>query len=710
MKRLSAIALLTGTTLAFVGGTQTPQVAAEPRDCELEGECTFKKPLLMVVLDDSTAMNQPFDPDLTRWQQAISLVHELVEHDNGYVAETFVLGLLRFGHDPAPNTPGTAIAGDTTGIVDGIKLDVPWYDPAAPDKPYGECTSGDAILAALDTLPAPLGGATTGIGAWTHGALTFAQSYLATTVLDHPKDMGQRHALMLVLTAGPWTDVTGQFQQAPASAAPALVASDLWTNQAVPTYVVALGGPGDQPLVDALASAGGTVAALEASPLPLLDAMLEVIVDIKSSLIVPVCTPGIPRVMLLLDASSSMLNNDGVKALPGEGPWDLVRAELSGGDSVFDLLLPSDGFTSDVFHFGLSVFGSADEQKLLVQYGSCTEDRIGWALDPTSSCVAPGCTDPYASPVQWTFQDGSLIDPPGFDAPTLSHMPRCDVSNQDPKCFGSGNALHLGLGLVESNLEAHRTACLDMGAEVPCNETTPFLNVLITDGAYDSTDAQVQAPLLAMHADGFVTHVIGFGDDVDLPQLAKLADWGSGGLLAPTVATTQDQLEAAFQEILVPPVFDPCCAFFQCHGPGGEEPGESDTSSTSDSSSTGAVDTDTDTATSADTTSADTTSTGTASTDTASTTTANLDDTGITGITATNAEPPTSAGPTAPTSDGPATTFPGSDESGTDTNIPSESASDKGCACSSSDRSSSSALLLVLLGLLGIRRRRRIAV
>ena len=69
------------------------------------------------------------------------------------------------------------------------------------------------------------------------------------------------------------------------------------------------------------------------------------------------------------------------------------------------------------------------EEAVLVQYGVCPGERIAWALDPASSCVAPGCVDPYAAaPIQWTFQDGALLDPPGFDEPTISHMPLCEAS------------------------------------------------------------------------------------------------------------------------------------------------------------------------------------------------------------------------------------------------------------------------------------------
>ncbi len=549
-------------------------------------------------------------------------------------------------------------------------------------------------------MPAPLGGVDTGIGPYTRGALLVAKDLITAAYVDHPLDQGQREALLLVLSTGEWTDPTGTIALAPAHD-PKPVASDLFIERSVPTYVVALGGPGKKALADALASAGFTGQSVEPTPFPiaLVDTFVDLIEKVKSQIDGPICVPGMPRVMVLLDASSSMLNDGAVRAAPGEGSWDLVRDTLAGADSVFEIEVAPNIPATQEFHFGLSVFGSVDEQKVLVQYGGCNESRFQWALDPASACDAPGCLDPYAlGPVKWTFKDGSLVSPPGFDTPAFNHMPRCDLATPQSKdCSGSGSATHLGLELVHSNLDAFRAVCLDMGAQVPCYETTPFLNVLITDGAYDSTDAQVQAPLTAMHADGFITHVIGFGDDLDLTQLGKLADWGSGGLLPPTVATTQDQLEAAFQAILVPPVFDPCCPYVDCNaiGEGTVDEENTSTGGNTTDSSTGPVEQSTGTSTTADTTS---------TTADSSDSTANLDDTGIT------ADPPTGDGsgasdPSTPTSDGPGGLT--SDDSSASTDAdPSESASDKGCACSSTNSSPPGALLWFgLLGLLGRSRR-----
>ena len=160
MKRLSLIGswkrigvqlgLLAGVGLAFVGGSEPPTVDAAPVPCQKEGNCTFKKPLFGIILDNSSSMNEQFDANTTRWEGAVAAITSAIDFDNGYIAENFILGLIRFGHDPDPNVAGTKIAADTSGLVDGQKLDVPWYDDQAPNKPYIECTNGDAIIAALE--------------------------------------------------------------------------------------------------------------------------------------------------------------------------------------------------------------------------------------------------------------------------------------------------------------------------------------------------------------------------------------------------------------------------------------------------------------------------------------------------------------------------------------------------------------------------------
>lgn len=701
--------LLAGTGLAFVGG-EPSRLAAAPRDCAVEGECTFKKPLLLFVLEASAAMNEAFDAESTRWEVAVETLSSLVEVDNGYFAGNFILGLERFGHDPDPNQPGTLIPGDTTGLVDGHKLDVPWYDPNDPDKAYGQCDNGDAIVAALAALPAPQAG----VGAWTRGAIEFAADYHAVTFADHPEDMGDRKALLMVLTTGRWTDPTGALPLAPPEQDPVPAVSDLWVDKAVPTYVLALGAPEDLPLADALAVAGGTGQALGVAELGLLyDALAQVIQNIVDSIIQPVCTPGYPRFMVLLDASSSMLNLPTNQAPPGQGAWDQARDALTGTNSIFDHIVAPDASADTRFHFGLSVFGDPDEARLLVQYGPCRKDHFAWALDPESSCVAPDCVDPYAGPpIAWTFQDGSLVEPPGFGTKTLSHVPRCDKLGDPQICTGSGSYVHAGLEQVQANLETYRAECKSQNTLFPCNDNTSFINVLITDGAYDSTDAQVSAPLIAMHADGVVTRVIGFGGSQNTDQLAAMADWGSGGTLEPILAADQSQLEAALAGLLSPPEnFDPCCVFLECStfvdtdGDINEPDSTStdgDTSSTGDSSTGGSGGTGDSSSGGGDDTAPLDSNTGTAGPDsTGPGESGPADPDGTAGPDLTSGAPE----PTVPTSGGPGPADPGASDSEADSEGVWEASDKAGCGCRSTGPGGAPALLL--LGLLGRRRRRR---
>lgn len=335
-----------------------------------------------------------------------------------------------------------------------------------------------------------------------------------------------------------WTDPAGTKKLGPASEHPKLAAGELFAELGVPTYVVNVGGAAGKLVSDPVALAGGTEQVLpgEATELAGVEALSNAlkgeILKAQNDVVVPVCQPSFPRVMLLVDGSSAMLNVDGVKAGPGLGPWEQVREALTGPAGLLDALLVANLSLETMHVLGLSTFGGAmpAEEAVLVQYGVCPGERIAWALDPASSCVAPGCVDPYAAaPIQWTFQDGALLDPPGFDEPTISHMPLCEASAMQPgACTGSQRFTHLGLALVESNLAASRAACLMPDAPVPCDAQTEFVNVLITDGKYDSTDEQVQARLVAMFADGVITRVVGYGPDVDVAQLELMADWGSG--------------------------------------------------------------------------------------------------------------------------------------------------------------------------------------
>ena len=743
MKRLSLIGswkrigvqvgLLAGIGIAFAGGVETRTVVAAPENCKEEGNCTFKKPLFGIILDNSSSMNEEFDANTSRWEGAVEAIKQMVAFDNGYIAENFILGLVRYGHDPEPNIAGTKIAADTSGLVDGQKLDVPWYDAAGPDQSYIECTNGDAIIAALDAVGAPSGGNTTGIGTWTKGAMDFVAQYIATSKADHPEDDDKRAVVLMVVTDGAWTNPQGNMQEAPANQDPKITAGALWNMQQIPTYVVALGAAEGKAFADELAAAGGTMAAIDAAnPQALIDALKAVIVKIQEDVVAPVCTPGLPRVMVLLDASSSMLNiNNGTLHAPaGMGGWDQARDALTGANSIFDVIVNGNQKVENLVHLGMAVFGHnmPAEEKLIVQYGPCRKDNFDWALNPQTSCVAPGCVDPYAkAPIEWTFLDGSVEDPPGFDSPTLSHMPQCDFSAQSPNaCIGSGTYTHLGLNLIQQNITDYKAECSVMGYAYPCSDATEYINILITDGKYNSTDPQVQMPLESMYQDDITTYVIGFGDAVDVTQLNKMADWGSGSTLDYYDANNQDALEMALADIIEGLTFDECCQFNDCAQipePTTEEPDPMVVSTESDSNTD-----------STEGTTADDTTEGVSATDTTATTdpTTGGDPTGddttgnITGNTTGGTGDDTTAGETAnvpttggdtPTGGGPNTTpaTPGGEESGDESGssgpgVDTTGVDDEGCGCKvDDDQGKTRGLLgtLLTLGMAGFMRRRR---
>ncbi|WP_434418569.1 vWA domain-containing protein [Nannocystis pusilla] len=146
-------------------GAAAPAAAA----CVDEAACAVKKPLLLFVLDYSTSMNSPFSGNQTRWEAAVDALVDTLAVDEGLLADQLQIGVLRFGHDPDPGAPGTTIAGDASGLVDGQHLDLGFYDPLAPDKAYLQC-NGDAVKDALLAVQSPLGGQQDGIESWTGGA------------------------------------------------------------------------------------------------------------------------------------------------------------------------------------------------------------------------------------------------------------------------------------------------------------------------------------------------------------------------------------------------------------------------------------------------------------------------------------------------------------------------------------------------------------
>ena len=726
--------VLAGLGLAFIGTPEQPATAAN--DCPMEGECTFKKPNFMIIMDYSSSMNQNFDPNVTRWEAAVNAVQELMTTDQSFFSKNMNIALMRFGHDPDPDSPGTTIPNDTSGIVDGQALDVHWYDPQAQDKSYISC-NGQAIIDSLNSTPAPLcqGQNCSGIGTWTKGALDFASQLIDQSRADHPDDIDpndpskNRLYALLLMTDGLWTNPTGVQQLNPPSENPAITAADLYNNKDVPTYVVALGDAQGQMFTDEIAMAGGTMQAIDAgNPQQLIDSLKQVVEDIKNNVIIPTCTSGLPRIMIVLDASSSMLNVGNQAGPMGQTGWDQARDALSGANSIFDVevgtvMQP----VEDLVHLGLIAFGhnqpkqgqvpdNVGEETVLVDYGPCMKDNFDWALDPNTSCEAPGCTDPWSGPpITWTFK----TSPPDlnqfgntFDQLTRSHMPSCDEQPGDLRCLGSGTYTHLGLQLANSNRQSY---IANPPALYPIDANTVFVNILITDGDYSgySTDSQVAAELTSAYNEGVTTYVIGFGDAPSQTLLDRMACWGSGGTGVPNCAGgstpafdagTQQQLEDALKTIIEGLSFDPCCAFNDCSANPEPTTGEPDpvgtTTSGGASGTAGTAGTAGGTAgTGPATTSGGGTTTGGASSGGATTT--------ATSGTGTGGD--TSAGPASATATATATATDGTATDGSTggTDTAGASSDDDGCGCRADDTPRGLGATLLTLALAGLGRRRR---
>lgn len=298
------------------------------------------------------------------------------------------------------------------------------------------------------------------------------------------------------------------------------------------------------------------------------------------------CSGGPARIMLIVDASSDTLNVGTAAGGEGLTAWDVIREVVAGeGDTLYDAPVESLGLVaSQVTHFGLAVFGDdmpdPGEAEILVDYAPCSEPRVEWSLDPLSSCLEPGCTDPWAGPpITWTFQDGSEIDPPGFAETTWSHMPRCDGNGM--ACEGSGRFVELAIEEVTSHRPTYAAA-------TPYVEdaTTRYVNVLVITGPYDGTDTDVQVALEDAFDAGIPTHVVAYGEQAAMPspgfadQLAAMAEWGSGGTLTHLTAANAGQLSNALREIIAD-LDLPCCATIDCSHVGGADSG-ADGTGTSD--------------------------------------------------------------------------------------------------------------------------------
>ncbi len=570
----------------------TASATAQDGDtCQPDSECRFKKPNVLVVIDYSSSMvgfeGSPafFPPGQTadtRWDAQLDAVAWILRYDDGFFADNTRVGLARFAHDPALEAPGTTLPTDISfpPITDGFALDVP-FDGS--DGAYLEC-KGSAVEAEVEVLrgtPPPWILPELDIDrimlTWTRGALSQAHEVVRQTRERHKDDPGEadRTYEVVLMTDGDWTcpDMIGQgCMEDPAPQAAVLL------EDGIRVHVVAFGDATMVPSLDEVALQGGTGSSIDAtSPQGIIDALSSVLDDIRSSVIVPECTSSLPRVLLIMDGSSSMIEGGAA----GETKWDKARFALAGNpaapdpadpgyvEPIFSRQLDIDGRTvaiEDVVHLGLMTFSDADTQVLLSGFGPCMQDNFAWAMDPATSCAAPGCTDPYSGfPIEWTFQSGA-DRMPAFVRPTQSFMPACNET-QGGGCIGQIPNTFTGQGLqfAREVVDGYR----DNPSPFQAGDGTRYINILITDGRTSDGSSDVQAALEAMVQAGIDTYVIGYGSDAELDaaQLQQYAQWGntsSAIVVDPNQGDSADALASALQGVIAGIGLDACCVLNDC--------------------------------------------------------------------------------------------------------------------------------------------------
>jgi cysteine-rich repeat protein len=568
--------------------------------CESESSCSFKKPNILMVLDYSSSMRGQEDAPAffpagqtmtTRWDAALDAASWILRYGDGFFANNARIGLARFAHDPEPMTPATTIRTDRSFplITDGFAIDVP-FD--GTNGRYLECKS-TGVEAAVEVLrstpPPPVDqmGIDSVMLTWTRGALRSAGELIARTRANHATEPGEgsRDYEVVLMTDGDWTcpDRFGQScDEDPAPEAAKLKAAN------IPVHVIAFGDAAMQPSLNEVALQGGTVEAIDAtSPKGIVDAFTSVLDRIRDSVIVPTCTQKLARVLVVMDASTSMIVGDA----PGETKWDKARFALTGnpsapnpGDSGYvepvltrKLMVGGrEATVEDVVHLGMVGFGAADQQKLMVGFGPCMRDNLAWAMDPKTSCEAPGCTDPYGGgPLTWTFKNSDTDRDPKFVRTTHSYMPACNATEDSNSCVGQSPTTFTGQGLefAQKYIAEYKAS----PAPFAVDDRTRFVNVLVTDGQTSEGSSDVQKVLTDLVAAGVDTYVIGFGSgsEIDEAQLDRYAGWGNTKtalVVDPTQPTSVAALADALAGVVMSLGLDSCCVLNQC----GSEPEPAD--------------------------------------------------------------------------------------------------------------------------------------
>ncbi|HET8934142.1 MAG TPA: VWA domain-containing protein [Polyangiales bacterium] len=561
--------------------------------CENENDCSFKKPNLLIVMDYSSSMTGAANAPAwfpagqmmtTRWDAELEAARWILRYDRGFFANNTRIALSRFAHDPDLMQKGTHISTDRSfpPITDGFALDVP-FD--GTDGKYLQCKASgvEAAVELLHAAPPPPVGSSIGRDAvmltWTRGALRSARSLVEQTRTRHMTEAHEdtRKYEVVLMTDGDWTcaDMIGQnCDEDPAPEAAKLRAAG------VPVHVIAFGDATMQSSLNEVALQGGTGKAIDAaSPQGIVDALRHVLDNIRDSVIVPTCTQKLPRLLITMDASSSMLQGASV----GETKWDKARYALSGNprapnpgdpgyvEPVLTRKVKVNGrdiAVEDLVHLGMVAFGGKDQQVQMFGFGPCMRDNIAWAMDPQTSCVAPGCSDAYGrAPLNWTFKDSDKDRDPHFVRHTQSFMPVCDTAASDGTCEGSSPSTFTGEGLLfaRSRIAAYRQD----SAPFPQSDQTRYVNILITDGETSEGSASVQEALTGLLAEGVKTYVIGFGTDseLDQTQLDQYAAWGSterAVVVDPSKPESADMLANALTSIVSSLGLDACCVLNQC--------------------------------------------------------------------------------------------------------------------------------------------------
>jgi cysteine-rich repeat protein len=587
MPRLLLMLGVALTCIALAGAARAQS------SCESESQCSFKKPNVLLVLDYSSSMrgleNAPaFFPagqtQTTRWDAALDAASWILRYGNGFFANNARIGLSRFAHDPDPKTPATTITTDKSfpRITDGFAIDVP-FD--GTDGKYLEC-KGSGVEAAITVLhgtpPPPVlqsGDLNSIMLTWTAGALDSAHGLVDRTRLHHQSEPNEakRDYEVVLMTDGDWTcpDRFGQN----CDADPAPVAAKL-KAAGIPVHVIAFGDATMQSSLNETALQGGTVNAIDAtSPKGIVDAFTRVLDRIRDSVIVPSCTRKLARVMITMDASTSMI----VGNAAGQTKWDKARFALTGnpaapnaGDAGYVepvlkrkiMVGGREVSVEDVVHLGLVAFAGEKEQKLMASFAPCMRDNIAWAMDPNTSCVAPGCTNPYGGyPLTWTFKNSDSDRDPKFVRTTYSFMPSCNQTPNSNSCVGQVPTTFTGQGLefARKTIDEYK----QNSAPFAIDANTQFVNVLITDGQTSEGSSDVQKALTDLVADGIDTYVIGFGsgNEIDADQLNRYAGWGntkSALVVDPSQAGGAAALADTLAGVVTGLGLDSCCVLNQC--------------------------------------------------------------------------------------------------------------------------------------------------